>query len=208
MLKVIEVLLDKTDDNAIYRIFNERYEKGKTPYKFYIRSLSLGYPSYRTPSGELNPFAKGWEVRLTEDDSTIGIITKEVISNKVLLSFKLEVAIHRKAFFELANSFIAEVSFFGARLVNKRIYTPEGKLLEEVKVKAPKRADTLAKHKEAWKIIKKMQGESESNFVNFDEIKKTTYGEFRDRVNFKMKESWGEKTISRIIDEGEAGLLD
>lgn len=210
MRKVIEVLLEKTDDNVIYRIFDEKYEKGKSPYKFYVRSLAAGYPNYKTQKGFLNRYAPGWVVQLNEDNSIIGQINREVISDKVFLSFDLEINTHRKAFLELVNKFIAENIFYGANLVNKRIYTPEGILQEDVKVKVPKREKTLILHQKVWKIIKEMKNESVTAYENseVDTIEKYNFGDFRARINKELDLDYSEKTISRIIEEGEAGVLD
>jgi hypothetical protein len=210
MKKVVEILLASTDDNVIYKRLEERFGKSHSPYKIYVNAHDPFYPDYRTPKGFLNKFAKGWTIHLGLDDSTIGEISRVIVSDKVLLSFMLENSSHRNVILELAESIIAEIRFFDGKLVNKRIYTPEGKLLEDTKINAPKRKATLMEHKTAWRIIQQMRNEQKKDFYHSkkDEIKTITLGEYRDRITAKMKKTYSEKQISRIIEEGEAGLLD
>lgn len=209
MEKFHEVRLTNICDDDLVIIFQDHFSETNTISSCYVR-FKNHYGYFPVKSMKYDKFLEGWEIFNNAGDK-IGQINHTVFSSSIVLTFEIvgdKYAIQTQT---LIDELQRELKFIGIKIENARHFSKGLPIDSQGKVvKAPSTKTTLSEHRTAYKIIKNMKNEENEKFYNSDSdvIENPTKAELCARVNREMNRNYSEKTISRIIKEGDNGLLE
>jgi len=203
MIPIYEIRLTGVDEEDIFQFFFLRLNNNKIN-KLYV-SFHKDFSSPSVEDRRLSVRVFGWGI-YTKEDLFIGQIKIEAIASNVIVSFEVVEKTNVYSVLDFVEIVKRELSFSGIKISGSRNLIrpdvlPGNKSIDY----APKNRATLEKWKIVYSIILEMK-EEETN-SDLDEFYIPKLADFRERLRSVMKKEYSEKTISRIIKAGEAGLL-
>jgi hypothetical protein len=204
-----ELRIAEISDDDLVVIFQDKFSQADSTSDCFVR-FKNNYGYFPVKSMRYDRFLEGWEI-INLVGEKIGQINHTIYSTGIVLTFEISGDKHATKIQKLVEELQKEIKFIGAKIENARHFS-RGRVVDEngKVIRAPIREETLVVHRDAYKIIKNMRKEEKEKFENSDSdvVNNPSIPNLRDRVNHELTLGYSDKTISRIIDEGDAGLLE
>lgn len=197
----LKIKISLVDNYDLINLFNTKKNDDQLSGDFTVVNPRL----FRTANG-YRPLFDGFKVYDSDHQLLGGIGIKE-FSTCVVVSFYLEEDIHEQAFSRFIEIIKGEMVFIGVEIMDTQGFG-DTTINEENKVGPylPKTENARKNWGRLYAIIQSMRDEAE----NSDEWEYSVpnYADYRDRIKQVLNVEYSERTISRIIKAGDAGLLN
>lgn len=202
MVKIAEIKLANAELSQFISFFLERIDKIHQDKNYYTDFFddSIKHPTLEDKKFSIGYF--GWAIYMN-NQKNVGRIRYYQNSATSILTIEGEEQEDPQSLLEFAKFIQRQLMDSGFTvkefhdLTGVQVATSE----ERNKIYTPKTEKTKEKWKLAYSIIEEMREEAE------EECYTPKLADFRDRITKEMHVTWGEKTISRIINAGDANRL-